>query len=303
MLAVAAAEAAPASSWRGWSKAPLLELGASLPDPAAAVPELESRWRRRWPPLRTALLALAAMLVVLAAVAAALLLPTLLSRGDEQFSAQLERARQGLAAAALGVDLEVSRSTLRQALGDVNLALEHKPLDQQALDLRAAIEAALAELELVFVPTEFETLVDLGRFGPNIALGAVYLAGDQAGDRLYALDDAGGRVFSISASGVPTVIFSEGAAYSTAKARAAPGGRSASRPTPARSGCWTAAASCFGSPAPKRCSWVCPSWSGWARWTRSRRTRAASGCSTRAAALFGCSRAVEPAGRWGRRCG
>ena len=62
-------------------------------------------------------------------------------------------------------------------------------------------------------------MVDLGRFGPNIALGAVYLAGDQAGDRLYALDDAGGRVFSISASGVPTVIFSEGAALDGGGAR------------------------------------------------------------------------------------
>ena len=213
VLAVAAGPAAPPPSW----ERPLMNLADEIPASSAHRPELERKTKRRAPPLRTALLALGLMAIVLAGVAAALLLPTLLSRGDEQFSQQIEQARQGLAAAALGVDLESSRASLRQARGDVNLALEHKPLDQQALDLRVEIEAALAELELVVVPTELSTLVDLGRFGPSIALGTVR----RSGERLYALDDAGGRVFSISPEGVASVVFTEGAALDAAGERRA----------------------------------------------------------------------------------
>lgn len=214
-LSVLAVESAGASAGAppGWRR-PLAELSGDLPDPTARRPELE-RQRRRRPPLRTTLFALFGMLLVLAGVSAALVLPTLLSNDSEQFGAQLERARQGLAAAALGVDVESSRAALRQALGDVNSALDSKPLDQQALDLRGEIEAALAELDLLFVPAAFEVLVDLGRFGPSIAVGAIY----QASDRLYALDDAGGRVFAISASGVASVLFDEGAALDAAGAR------------------------------------------------------------------------------------
>ena len=216
VLAVAAGPAAAPPSW----ERPLMNLGDEIPAPSAQRPELERKRKRRAPPLRTTLLALGLMAIVLAGVAAALLLPTLLSRGDEQFSQQIEQARQGLAAAALGVDLESSRAALRQARGDVNLALEHKPLDQQALDLRGEIEAALGELELVVVPTELSTLVDLGRFGPSIALGTVR----RAGERLYVLDDAGGRVFSISPEGLASVVFTEGAALDAA------GERHAARP-------------------------------------------------------------------------
>lgn len=219
-LSVLAAEAASAGSGArpSWSR-PLAELSGDLPDPTARRPELEKR-RRHWPPLRTAALAFAAMLLALAAISAALLLPTILSRGDQQFGERLESARQGLAAAALGVDVASSRASLRQALSDVGLALEDKPLDQQALDLRSEIEAALAELDLLVVPAEFETLVDLGRFGPAIALGALRQTAD--GSALYALDEPGGRVFAISPTGAPSVIFSEGAALdSTGTRRAA----------------------------------------------------------------------------------
>ena len=214
-LSVLAVESAGASAGAppGWGR-PLAELSGDLPDPTARRPELEQQRRRR-PPLRTTLFALFGMLLVLAGVSAALVLPTLLSNDSEQFGEQLERARQGLAAAALGVDVASSRAALRQALTDVNSALDSKPLDQQALDLRGEIEAALAELDLLFVPAAFETLVDLGRFGPSISLGAIY----QASDRLYALDDAGGRVFAISAAGVASVLFNEGAALDAAAAR------------------------------------------------------------------------------------
>lgn len=218
-LSVLATEAAAAGSGAppSWDR-PLAELRGDLPDPSANRPELQTQ-RRRWPPLRTALIAFAAMLAVLAAVSAALLVPTLLSGDDEQFGERLEQARQGLAAAVLGVDVASSRASLRAALDDVNLALETKPLDQQALDLRSEIEAALAELDLLFVPAEFETLVDLGRFGPSIALGALYQSSDPADGSLYALDDAGGRVFAISPTGAPSVIFSEGAALNAGGAR------------------------------------------------------------------------------------
>ena len=209
---VATGATASAGSPPSWSRA-LAELSGNLPNPAANRPELE-RKRRRLPPLRTALIAFTAMVLLLAAASAALLAPTLLSRGDQQFSERLESARQGLAAAALGVDVPVARQSLRTALGDVNLALEDKPLDQQALDLRAEIEAALAELDLLSVPTEFETLVDLGRFGPAIAVGAVYQPANQTDVRLYALDDAGGRIFAISPTGVAAEIFSENAPLS-----------------------------------------------------------------------------------------
>ena len=233
-LSVLAVEAGGVGAAPGWGR-PLADLSGELPDPAANRPELESQRKRRGPPLRTTLIALFGMLAVLAAISAALVVPTLLSNGDEQFGARLESARQGLAAAALGVDVASSRASLRQALGDVNLALEDKPLDQQALDLRGEIEAALAELDLLFVPAAFETLVDLGRFGPSIALGAIYLAGAGStggGDRLYALDDAGGRVFAIGETGLASVLFSEGAALGAASGAAsgAVGARSTGRP-------------------------------------------------------------------------
>lgn len=213
LTAAAGAAGSQPSAPSSWQR-PLLNLGSNLPDPSAERPELEPA-RRRTPPFRTTLITLAAMLAALVAVAAVLLLPPLLARGDEQFNQYVESARQGLAAAALGVDVASSRSALQGALGDVNLALDQQPLDQQALDLRSEIEAALAELELLFVPTEFETLVELGRFGPSIALGAIRLAGD----RLYALDDAGGRVFAISETGIAQVIFSEGAPLDDSGAR------------------------------------------------------------------------------------
>ena len=194
--------------------APILELDQAMPslleqhlEPAVERPRIRARDPRgRAATARRVVIALLAMLVVLAAVAAALLGPSLLQSDDDQFRSQVERARNGLAAAELAATTEGARLTLQDALLDVEAALELNPLDADARQLRGEIEAVLAELNLVQPPGELSPLADLIRFGPSIALGAVRVGAGLA----FVLDDAGGRVFSISSEGSSAVIFLEG---------------------------------------------------------------------------------------------
>ena len=211
LVAAAPAQiAAPAASPRQ----PLIELGRALPsllerrrEPAVERPALRRRDRRaRAAPLRRAGLLLLAMLALLAGVAAALLGPSLLRSDEDQFRAAIERARNGLAASQLAASTETAVLALEDALGDVEQALEINPLAADALQLREAIEAVLAELNLILPPGELTVLADLSRFGPAIALGAVRVGGG----RSFVLDNAGGRVFSISGDGAVTIIFLEG---------------------------------------------------------------------------------------------
>ena len=95
---------------------------------------------------------------------------------------------------------------LEDSLRDVESALEINPLAGDALQLREEIEAVLAELNLVQSPGELNPIADLSRFGPAIALGTVRFGAGRA----FVLDDAGGRVFSVSADGTVSVIFLEG---------------------------------------------------------------------------------------------
>ena len=194
--------------------APILDLGPEMPSllenrsaPAIERPRIRTRDpRARAATARRAGIALAAMLVILAAIAAALLGPSLLQSDDDQFRSRVERARNGLAASELAATTEGARLTLQDALLDVEAALELNPLEADARQLRSEIEAVLAELNLVQSPGELRPVADLTRFGPSIALGAVRFGAGLA----FVLDDAGGRVFSIGAEGQSTVIFLEG---------------------------------------------------------------------------------------------
>lgn len=196
------------------STKPIMELGRAIPslleqrnEPAVERPKIRPRDpRTRAATARRVGLVLLGMLVVLIGVAAVLLGPSLLQSDEDQFRSRVERARNGLAASQLAVTTEGSRLSLHDALSDVEAALEINPLAEDALQLREEIEAVLAELNLVQSPGELTTIADLSRFGPSIALGTVRFGAGRA----FVLDDAGGRVFSVTADGAVSVIFLEG---------------------------------------------------------------------------------------------
>ncbi len=214
-IAVAVAAPTPANE-------PIFELAAALPflrerwdTPVADPPPIAmsggrrgSTPRGRGPAARRAGLLLASMLVVLAAVAAVLLGPALLESDADELSAQIDRARNSVAAAQLALETDAARLALEDARAEVAAALVLNPLAADALQLRDEIEAALAELSLVQAPGELTPTADLSSYGPAIALGAV-VVGDAA-TGAFVLDDAGGRVFQVDADGAVSVIFLEG---------------------------------------------------------------------------------------------
>ena len=193
---------------------PIMDLRRALPslrerrtEPALERPEIRPRRPlTRAASMRRVGVVLAAMVVILLGVAAVLLGPSLLQSEDDQFRSRLERARNGLAASELAATTEGARLALQDARLEIEAALEINPLAADALQLRDDIEAVLAELNLVQATGELTTLADLSEFGPSIALGAVRFGGGRA----FVLDDAGGRVFSVTAEGMAQVIFLEG---------------------------------------------------------------------------------------------
>ena len=193
---------------------PLMELGRAIPsllehrrDPAVDPPNIRPRGpRQRAAAARRAGLLLAGMLAVLVGVAAVLLGPSLLQSDADQFRPRVERARNGLAASQLAATTDAATLALEDALLDVESALEINPIATDALQLREEIEAVLAELILVQSPGVLTPLADLSRYEPAIALGTVRFGAGRA----FVLDDAGGRVFSVSADGAVSVIFLEG---------------------------------------------------------------------------------------------
>jgi hypothetical protein len=192
---------------------PIMDLGRAIPsllenrrEPAVERPRIRDRSAARSATARRVGMVLAGMLVVLVGVAAVLLGPSLLQSDQDQFQGSLDRARNGLAASQLSVTTEGALLALQDALGDVESALEVNPLAADASQLREEIEALLAELNLVQSPGALTTIADLTRFGPSIALGTVRFGAGRA----FVLDDAGGRIFSVSREGAVTVIFLEG---------------------------------------------------------------------------------------------
>ncbi len=193
---------------------PIMDLGQAIPsllerrdEPAVERPRIRTRDPRvRGAAARRAGLVLIGMLVLLAGVAAALLGPSLLQSEDDQFRSRVERSRNALAASQLASTIEASRLALLDARSEVEAALAINPLAPDALQLQVEIEAVLAELNLVHSPGALTVVADLSRFGPSIALGSVRFGGGLA----FVLDDAGGRVFSVTADGAVTLIFLEG---------------------------------------------------------------------------------------------
>ena len=193
---------------------PIMELGQAIPSllekqnhPAVQRPKIRTRDpRARSASAHRAGFLLVGMLALLAGVAAVLLGPSLLQSDEDQFRSRVERARNGLAASQLAATTEASRLALQDARSEVEAALAINPLAADALQLREEIEAVLAELNLVQSPGELTMVADLSRFGPSIALGAVRFGGGQ----IFILDDAGGRVFSMTADGAVSLIFLEG---------------------------------------------------------------------------------------------
>ncbi len=209
---------APRAAVRGSPLAPvarpLLELGQALPsllerrrELIADRPPIASPGSGLRPAsARHAGVALLAMLVILAAVTSILLGPSLLRSDEDQFQSYVEQARNGFAASQLAPSTESALLALDEALLDVEAALGIHPLDSDALQLRDEIEVVLAELRLVQSPGELSTLADLSSDGPTLALGTIRVGGG----RTFVLDDAGGRVLSVSDEGAVTVIYLEG---------------------------------------------------------------------------------------------
>ena len=193
---------------------PLVALGAVIP---------RLRWRRQAgraaapdndqpaPNLRPAIFALFAMLLIFAAVAGVILVPESLRDSERsQFDDLLGDARLRLASAAINSDPALARELLESASTAASQAIELQPLDEEAQAIRIEIAAALEQVNLILQPADLLPLAEFSAFGPRLAVGALELGGDA----VYALDDAGGRVFSLPLiGGVPQLIFQERNAY------------------------------------------------------------------------------------------
>ncbi len=197
------------------TRTPIMKLGAVTPsmlenwrEPSVTPPQIRGRETdSRRLAVRRAGALFAVMMIALAVAAAALLGPSLLqSERDDAFASRVELARNSLAASHLQADPASARLALAEALHEVETALEINPLATDALRLRDDIESAMSELDLVQPPGSLSLLSDLASYGPALALGTIR----GGGEGVFVLDDAGGRVFQITAEGIASVIFQEG---------------------------------------------------------------------------------------------
>ena len=189
---------------------PRLRLRApSWPRPDDAGAEGEPGWRQHWGAIT---LGLGAMLLVLAIVAAALLVPDLLEDSERsRFEQHLEEARRAVTAATLTNEPGASRDELTVAEAAIARALALRPLDTAALALQQDVAAALRQANAILAPAELALVLDFGeRAAQPLALSAVQVGGEH----LYVLDESGGRIFALAlAGGDPGVIFRAGERY------------------------------------------------------------------------------------------
>ena len=189
---------------------PRLRLRApSWPRPDDAGAEGEPGWRQHWGAIT---LGLGAMLLVLAIVAAALLVPDLLEDSERsRFEQHLEEARRAVTAATLTNEPGASRDELTVAEAAIVRALALRPLEPAALALQQDVAAALRQANAILAPAELALVLDFGeRAAQPLALSAVQVGSEH----LYVLDESGGRIFALAlAGGEPGVIFRAGERY------------------------------------------------------------------------------------------
>jgi hypothetical protein len=191
-----------------WIVRPLFALGTAMPTFRRRTPSSAETGGGGGAGLRTILLGLGGLLVALAAVAGALLVPDLVTDSERsEFDQLLDGARQGLTAATLATDPVATRLELALALSAAEEALALRPLNAEAALLEQEIDVALGQANAIMRPPDLVTLLD---FGSGAALGLVEVADDTA----FLLEEASGRVLAFDfAAGETSVIFESGQEY------------------------------------------------------------------------------------------
>ena len=188
---------------------PLFTLTGSIPSfrrrTAARDPNADDKTGPGWGPI---LLGLGALLIALAAVAGALLIPELVSDSERnEFDRFVEQARDGLTAATLSADPAGTRFELQRATSASESALALRPLDPDALVLQQEIETALRQVNAIVQPPGLQVL---RAFGGQAALSAIEIGGGVA----YTLDEAGSTVVAFDfATGISRTVFAAGEQY------------------------------------------------------------------------------------------
>ena len=188
---------------------PLFGLAGSMPSfrrrSVARDANVDDATGPGWGPV---LLGLGALLIALAAVAGALLVPELVSDSErDEFDRFVDTARDGLTAATLSADPAGTRFELQRAAGAAESALELRPLDPDALVLQQEIETALRQVNAIVQPPGLQVVRE---FGGQAALASIQIGGDVA----YTLDEAGGTVVALDfTTGISRTVFAAGEQY------------------------------------------------------------------------------------------
>jgi hypothetical protein len=160
--------------------------------------------RRSWRPYLFGGAAVAA-LALLVAVG----IPALSSVGGSQrFQSLLRSSQSELASAQSQSDLSRRRELLNQALSNADEAKRLKPGDPQADSQLTRAQGAITVMDAVYTLPDVPQIADLSNAGLSPS-SAVELA---AGDRLYVLDVASGKVLAASRDGntPPDAVYEEG---------------------------------------------------------------------------------------------
>jgi len=183
--ALAAATNIPRSSVR---------MRSGLPSFRARFPGLGGR-RRGVAPL------LAGGIGVVAAIALLWLgIPALIASGRSQrFSTLVRSAQTQLSTAQSENDLSKRRELLNQALTNIDEARRLRPADTRAMGEATSVSDALTTLDAVYALPDVPELANLSAAGLSPS-STVEVA---AGDRLYVLDFAAGKVFATARNSSP----------------------------------------------------------------------------------------------------
>jgi len=136
-------------------------------------------------------------------------LPALANSGRSQrFNSLIHSAQSEFASANSTADLSKRRELLNQAQSNVDEARRLKPGNGQAVPIATSVADALSVMNAVYPLSDVPELADLSSAGLT-ASSTVEVA---AGDAMFVLDAALGKVFAISrdASVPPTVAYEDG---------------------------------------------------------------------------------------------
>lgn len=160
--------------------------------------------RRSWRPYLFGGIGAAALVLLVA-----LGIPALSSAGGSQrFQSLLRSSQSELTSAQSQSDLSRRRELLNQALSNADEAKRLKPSDPQADSQLTRAQDALTVMDAVYTLPDVPQIADLSNAGLSPS-SSVELA---AGDRLYVLDVASGKVLAAARDGTtpPDAVYEEG---------------------------------------------------------------------------------------------